>query len=470
MASDAERIARLEAHVGRLLELVAEKDAVIARLTARVDELEAKLGENSRNSGKPPSSDPADVRANRPGRGSSGRSRGGQPGHKGHKRALLEPTRVHDRFPSRCGRCKSSLQEVADRESHVHQLIEVPQIKPDVTHTRLHAVACSCGHVTRARLPRGADDGGFGPNLMALIALLVSYKLSRRAVQQLMGDVLGVPISLGSVSNIEEKVSETLEPAHREACAAVERARAKNVDATSWRQSGESRTLWVLACQVATAFHIVGSGSAEALRGLFTSLRGVLMTDRGSQFGFWAIERRQVCWAHLIRKFAAFAESADTDVQKLGEQLLLHAQVMLSGWHQVRDGTLDRQTFQDIVAPRADAIIANLLEQGVAMKRRGVSGACKNALAHRPAFFTFADAPGVEPTNNHAEREIRAFVLWRKTSLGSQSERGNRFAERLMTVSHTCRKQGRHTLEFLRQTIESSLRGLKTPALIPATP
>lgn len=456
MSSDAERIASLEAQVKALL--------------ARVAELEAKLGENSSNSGKPPSSDPPDVRANRPERPSSGRGRGGQPGHKGHKRTLLEPTRTHDRFPSRCARCKSALQQIVDATAHIHQMIEVPAIAPDVTHTRLHAVLCTCGHVTRARLSRGAHDGGFGPNLMALIALLVSYKLSRRAVQQLLGDVLGVPIALGSVSNVEEKVSDMLEPAHREAAAAVERARAKNADATSWRQSGESRTLWVLACKLATVFHIVSDASADTFRGLFASLRGVLMTDRGSQFGFWAIQRRQVCWAHLVRKFAAFAEHTDADVQKLGQHLLLHAQVMLSAWHQVRDGTLDRQTFQGDVVPRADAIIANLLEQGVAMKRRGVSGACTNALAHREAFFTFAHAPGVEPTNNHAEREIRAFVLWRKTSLGSQSDRGDRFAERLMTVLHTCRKQGRHTLEFLRETIDANLRGLPTPALIRATP
>lgn len=470
MSSDAQRIAALEAQVRALLGRVDELVSENQRLKARVAELEAKLGENSRNSGKPPSSDPPDVRANRPERPSSGRARGGQPGHKGHKRNLLDPTRTVDRFPSRCARCKSSLPQVADAKPHVHQVIEVPQIRPDVTHMHLHAVECTCGHVTRARLPRGAHDGGFGPNLMALIALFVSYKLSRRSVQQLLGDVLGVPISLGSVSNVEEKVSNLLEPAHREASAAVQRACAKNADATTWRQSGESRTLWVLASKLATVFHIVGDASAETLRGLFASLRGVLMTDRGSQFGFWAIERRQVCWAHLIRKFAAFTEAADDDVRRLGEHLLLHAQVMLSAWHQVRDGTLDKRHFQDVVVPRADAIIANLLEQGVAMQRRGVSGACTNALAHREAFFTFARASGVEPTNNHAEREIRAFVLWRKTSLGSQSDRGDRFAERLMTVLSTCRKQGHHTLTFLRETIEAGLRGTPTPALIRATP
>ena len=289
-------------------------------------------------------------------------------------------------------------------------------------------------------------------------------------MRQLLRDVLGVPIALGSVSNVEKKVAEMLAPAHQEAATAVDRAQAKNADATTWRQSGDNRTLWVIASKLATVFHIVGDASTDTFRGLFSTLRGVLMTDRGSQFGFWAIQRPQVCWAHLIRKFAAFAEGTDPEVRALGEHLLIHAQVMLHAWHRVRDGTLDKRSFQEVVAPRADAIIAGLLQRGVAMKRRGVSGACKNMLAHRPAFFTFATAPGVEPTNNHAEPEIRAFVLWRKTSLGSQSDRGDRFAERVMTVIHTCRKQDRHALDFLRDTIDAGLRGLQTLALISPTP
>ena len=91
-------------------------------------------------------------------------------------------------------------------------------------------------------------------------------------------------------------------------------------------------------------------------------------------------------------------------------------------------------------------------------------------LEHAEALWTFAYAPGVEPSNNHAERELRRFVMWRRRSFGSQSERGDRFAERVMTVVHTLRKQDRHVLSFLRDTIAASLRGAPIPSLIPATP
>ena len=90
-----------------------------------------------------------------------------------------------------------------------------------------------------------------------------------------------------------------------------------------------------------------------------------------------------------------------------------------------------------------------LLERGERSGVERLAGACADILAHRDALWTFATYDDVEPTNNHAELELRDFVLWRKRSFGAQSERGHRFAERLMTIAHTARKQGRDVLAFL---------------------
>lgn len=89
-------------------------------------------------------------------------------------------------------------------------------------------------------------------------------------------------------------------------------------------------------------------------------------------------------------------------------------------------------------------------------------------LEHRAALWTFVDTEGVEPTNNHAERELRAFVLWRKRSFGTQSERGNLYAERLMTVAHTARKQKRNVLEFLTACCAAARTGAPAPSLFAA--
>jgi hypothetical protein len=73
----------------------------------------------------------------------------------------------------------------------------------------------------------------------------------------------------------------------------------------------------------------------------------------------------------------------------------------------------------------------------------------------------------VEPTNNIAERTIRPYMLWRKASFGTQSERGNLFVERMLTVSATCRQQNRNVLQYVTAAICAHLRGEPIPSLLP---
>jgi hypothetical protein len=115
-------------------------------------------------------------------------------------------------------------------------------------------------------------------------------------------------------------------------------------------------------------------------------------------------------------------------------------------------------------------VVERHLDNGVLLGVRGVSGFCADILKHREALWTFAHVPGVEPANNHAERELRAFVMWRRRSFGSQSERGCRFAERIMTVTHTLRKQKRHVLAYLTEACQAAQRRKTTPSLVITNP
>jgi transposase len=243
----------------------------------------------------------------------------------------------------------------------------------------------------------------------------------------------------------------------------------KNLDATSWSQAGEPRSLWTFASRLATVFVITLTATADVVRELVGTVRGTLVSDRAPQFGFWAMEQRQICWAHLIRKFVAFSESTQPEVRKLGGALLLLSQLHLACWHRVRDGTRTHKDLRTLIGILEPAFIGHL-ERGVKLRLRGVSGVCANLLEHRLALFTYAFVSGVSPTNNHAERELRSFVLWRKQTAGTRSERGDRYAERVMTVVHTLRKQGRHVLSFLEQACAQSLRAKPIPAVIRFTP
>jgi len=117
-------------------------------------------------------------------------------------------------------------------------------------------------------------------------------------------------------------------------------------------------------------------------------------------------------------------------------------------WSDFREGRLSRAELRAWIAPVREQFEA-LLQRAVDAKLVEVSGSCADMLDHRAALWNFVEHEGVDPTNNHAERELRAFVLWRKLSYGTQSERGNRFAERLMTLAHTARKQRKNVLELL---------------------
>ncbi len=108
----------------------------------------------------------------------------------------------------------------------------------------------------------------------------------------------------------------------------------------------------------------------------------------------------------------------------------------------------------------------HLLERGTKCGSDAIAGACADILAHREALWTFVSHEGVEPTNNHGELELRDFVLWRKRSFGTRSEDGDRFAERIMTVVRTARKQGLDVLDFLVRSIKASLSGTAAPRLI----
>lgn len=479
MNEDAQRrIAELEAEVAAQKEryaaleaIVAAKDAQIAALEKQVKELLERLTRNSGNSNKPPSSDPPAARAQRrKNKGKSGLKRGAQPGHDGSSRALLpveEVDHVVDFFPTHCENCCTTLPETPDPLATRYQATDVPPIKPVTTEYRVHAVDCpTCGFRTCAAHDQ-VPVSQFGPRLSAIVALLTGvYHVSRRAAVSLLHDVVGVRISLGAVSAIEARVSAAVEPAVTEAREQVVQAAVKHTDGTSWFQAGAMRSLWTIATTAATVFKIVANGKMETLKALFGNTRGILVSDRATALTFWAMERRQICWAHLLRKFIAFSELAGP-AGVVGRELLEYLGIMFAYWDDVKTGKLSRAEFRTLMVPLRTQVEA-LLQRAVNLDIAPVSGSCADVLEHRLALWTFVDRDDVEPTNNHAERELRAFVMWRKRSFGTQSDRGNLFAERLMTVAHTARKQHVNVLAFLVACCTAVREGGKTPSLFKA--
>lgn len=480
--SDLEAVlAEREAQLAERDAQLVERDARIAELEEAVTELKAlvakqaeALNRNSTNSNKPSSSDGpgGGSRVGRRPKKPTGRKRGGQKGRKGAHRRLLDPEQVdevHDLHPDHCEGCGALLRKRVGAFPVRFQQVDIRDGKRHVEEWRLHEGSClECGARTRATFdPARIPATAFGPGLVAVVGVLTGvYHLSRRQAKNALQDLFKISISLGSVSKLEHRASEALAPAYKEAKQAVEEALVKHTDATTWLRSGSLKSLWVLACNTATVYAILGDGKGATIRPLFGERVGILVSDRASVFGFWSMRRRQICWAHLIRKFVAYSER-DGPEGAIGAELLACAGLVFEYWHGYRQSILTREELQLWMLPLRRHV-ESLLRRAAMADYAEISGSCRDILAHLDALWTFVDHEGVEPTNNHAELMLRAFVLWRKRSFGTQSERGERFAERIMSVAQTAKKQGRALLEFLTETLVAHTQGSRGPRLIEA--
>lgn len=465
-----QRIAELEAENAGQKVRIADLEQKVEQLTKLVLTLKEQLERSSNNSNMPPSSDSPSQKTERRGKGAKGGKRGGQPGHSGSTRELVPPEQVSEfknLFPTECESCWTALPPMAGVSVQRFQTIELPPLKAHVTEWVRHCVACPRCHYKTWASVTPIPTTPFGPRLCAVIGLFTGvYHLSRRAAVGVLGDVLGIKLSLGAVSAVEERVSVAVKPAVEEIWSKLDEAPVKHTDGTSWFQSGAMCALWTIATSAVTVFKILANGQTATLAPLFGKMLGILVSDRGTALKFWAMERRQVCWAHLLRKAIAFSER-DGPAGAFGQELLDYIGIVFRHWNGLKVGKLSRDQFRELMAPVRTHVEA-LLERGRAAKWVHVSGSCTDILEHRPALWTFVDNDGIEPTNNHAERELRAFVLWRKRSFGTQSERGNLFAERLMSVAHTARKQNRNVLEFLTACCTAARNGAPSPSLFAA--
>jgi len=450
--------------------------ALIVGLQERVRALEAQLGQNSSNSSRPPSTDPPQAPP-RPKAPTTGRQRGGQPGHRGACRGLLPVEQVDEIVPvvpECCGHCEQPFPDAAGRRrARVwrHQVVELFPLAVRVTEYQMAVRRCpACGKRTRASLPPGVPRRPFGARLTAIVALLSGrYRLSRREVRQLLQDLWEVRLSLGAVVRQEQAQSAALAPTVEEVRAAVQQAPVVNMDETGWRQEQQRAWLWTVVTPALTVFRIDrrrGGAVAEVLLG--ADYAGVVGSDRWSAYNQFPAERRAICWAHLKRDFQGLVDRGG-EGERIGRWGLAETERLFALWHRFRAGEYDGPELQRRLIP-LQARLGRLLRRGQKNADHKAAGLCRELRKWWPALWLFARVEGAEPTNNMAERALRPAVLWRKGSFGSDSESGSRFAERLLTVVATCRQQNRRLLDFLVAAGEAALRASPPLSLLPTPP
>jgi len=448
---------------------IAELEAVVERLEKRIQALEEKTRQNSKNSHRPSSSDPPGI--SKPSKPPTGRRPGGQIGHEGKNRGLLpieKVDKVVHHYPETCEQCGHSLAQTPGPNTPAalrHQSWEIKAEPIEVTEDQFHASVCTCGHVTRAPVPQNLSS--FGSRLTAFSAFLIgACHLSRRLVEEVFEDVLKVPIALGTVSNLEAEVSDALAPPYQEAAEVVQKAPAKNLDETGWKQRGKRHWLWAAATATIAFFSIHRLRGEEGLLKLLGGkLLGIFSTDRWSAYGRRWTRLRQICWAHLIRDFQKLIDRRGKE-GRIGQKAKELASWIFPVWKDFKTGDICRETLQMCLrSVRRDFKL--ILEEGILLRGTKTAIFCQNLLDIEPALWTFLREENVEPTNNHAERVLRRGVLWRKNSFGSASDRGSRFVERMMTVAQSLRLQKRPVFDFLVQAVEAHRFGSQAPSILP---
>ena len=444
---------------------------VVMELLQRVTQLEARLNQTSRNSSKPPSSDPPQAKP-RAGKEPTGRKSGGQPGHEGQGRKLKpesEVDQIIDVRPEQCERCGTLLLG-EDAEPERHQVTELPRIAPVVTEYRRHCLWCvACGARTQAPWPAAMPAGSFGPRMQATVGYLTGrIGASQREVHEIFATLYQTAVSVGSVGALEQAVSAALATPVAEAQPYVQRQPVRNADETSWREKGKRRWLWISVTPLVTIFRLLRTRGAVGAKELLGEVVwGIIGTDHYAGYHWIDPCQRQLCWAHLKREFVAWSERTG-ETARMGLALLAVEKQLFVLWYRVRDGTLAGADFQVAMLPLMARVRA-LLQEGVAGADAKMQGTCRNLLKREAALWTFVWEPGVDPTNNSAERPLRRAVLWRRRSFGTQSEAGSQFVERILTAVTTLRQQRRDVLEYLTAACAAAICKSPAPSLLPLT-
>jgi len=398
-----------------------------------------------------------------------------------------EVSAVEVLLPKQCGHCGGNLPQkpgklTTEGEPRRHQVTEVPPVKAYITEYQCPNVVCEhCGNATRAPLPEEIA-GQFGPQLTALIAYwTVVCRLPRRLVEAMLGDVLGIEISLGSTQKAWEEVSQAVEQPVQQLQEQLPREAVLNVDETGWRTNGDKRWIWALVAQQFVFYVVASTRGAEVLVSLLGAVyRGILCSDRWVVYLTYHSGRRmQLCWAHLKRNILGIADYArsPSSRQFCRDALAIVARLFRL-WYRFRGDLRDRRGNPQPIDRRQLLVksiplqkkLFALAEAHLDDADREVRNLARALFIHFERLFTFLEEEGVEPTNNVVERILRTAVQWRKISFGNRSRNGEIATARLLTVTQTCKRQQRHVLGYLTDAVRCHRRRAAAPSLLPQRP
>jgi transposase len=435
----------------------------ITDLSDEITNLKERLNNNSYNSSIPPSKS---FKKNKKDKQKSKNKPGGQVGHKGHYRVLLDSENVDAivecRVLDKCS-CGGLIKQF--NKYQTHQVYELVKMNMQITEYRIKKGRCSCCYKRYSGvLPQGITFGIIGPNLIGFMSHLISkYKLTRRELKEFLKEHYGFSIGLGTIFNKHSMVSDLLEGLTAEILKSVKQSSSINIDETGHNRDGKKQWLWCFASHKDVFFSVQQSRGKKVLDKFVSDYKGTVISDRYAAYSYFDNSCRQICWAHLKRDFTKLSEKEDKLVSNIGKQLLKYESELFKIWHKFKHGHIKRWTLLNESKPICK-IIGELLEQGSytdpALK---AARFCKNLLNNYNALWKFLSTDNVEPTNNHAERCLRHAVIWRKKYFCTRSDYGAEFVARTTSIIMTCKLQLKNSFEYICQILSNHFIKITAP-------
>jgi transposase len=460
----------LAALVVAQVEVIAELRARVVELEAEVAELRGRLGQNSRNSSRPPSSDgyakpPATRSLRRP----SGRKPGGQPGHEGHHLQLVErPDEIVRHVPEFCDRCGRGLAGGRVVGEDARQVFDLPPVRLVVCEHRAQRRLCRCGHVTGAAFPRDVSaPAQYGPRIRALVIYLVAYQhLPYDRAARLLADWLGAPMSTGTLHTIVEQAGQGLDGFTKLILEQLLDSPVVHVDETGARAEGRLRWVHSASTDALTLYRLHDRRGLDGIDhlGVLPAFEGIAVHDGWETYRKYESVTHALCNVHHLRQLQGAIER-DPDTQTWAH----HMDALL---REIKD-TVDhaRAQGQNALAPRTLTAFTARYEQIIKLGheqnprpkrsgRRGPIGRSQTANVHRrldvdrDEVLRFAHDFRVPFDNNQAERDLRMIKLQQKISGSWRTTTGADGFLALRSYISTAIKQRQHILDALTRLVD----------------
>jgi transposase len=482
-----ELMARLQADNAALRDALATSQEAltgaqetITQLRARIDELERRLGLNSANSGKPPSSDglkkPARKKRTMSLRESSKRPSGGQPGHPGETlRPVPDPTHVVEHYPSACQHCAEPFSVQNSLDYQARQVFDLPPPPPlDVTEHRAHRCECAqCGASTRAEFPDGVTAPvQYGPRLMGIVVYLLHAQfIPEDRLVELMADLFGVKLAAATLASFSTRCAQRFQGFVASVCEAVKTAAVKHLDETGFRIGKQLHWLHVATTEWLTVYRFSPKRGS-----LLEGLRGICVHDHWKPYYTLEGVVHALCNAHHLRELKALVEFEQESWARRLQRLLRRA------CHAVNLARARGEPLPPRLVKRFqrhyDAIVAEGLAFHEALpplppkrvgggkprgrpRRRTGHNLLLRLQTRREDVLRFLTDPRVPFTNNLAEQALRMMKLRQKISGGFRCEQGAATFATLRSLIATAKKQGWNVIEVFTQSPDSLLAKLR---------